>query len=113
MQRFTVEALDGLGPEFLPARTAVIEELSWLLQRVPKLPTLTFSDGTRFADPATAAWIDEAVAGSQSPAESRVQNAATTDVEIEALLEKARQIFAAGDLAGAVALLSSPQGGER
>jgi type VI secretion system protein VasJ len=110
MQRFTVEALDGLGPEFLPARTAVIEELSWLLQRVPKLPTLTFSDGTRFADPATAAWIDETVAGSQSPAESRVQSAAATDVEIEALLEKARQIFAAGDLAGAVALLSSPQG---
>lgn len=109
MQRFTVEALGGLGPEFLTARTAVIEELSWLLQRVPKLPTLSFSDGTRIADPATAAWIDETVVAARGPAEPRIPGAAVADGELEAQLEKAKQIFGTGDLAGAVELLSSPQ----
>lgn len=109
MQRFTVEALGGLGTEFLTARIAVIEELSWLLRRVPKLPTLSFSDGTRFADPATAAWIDETIVAAQGPAEPRAPGAAVADSELEAQLEKAKQIFGTGDLAGAVELLSSPQ----
>lgn len=109
MQRFTVEALDGLGTEFSPARNAVIAELSLLLQRVPRLPSLTFSDGTLFADPVTTAWIDETLSTTRGSAGPQGPGPAAAYGELEALLEKAKHVFSAGDLAGAIALLSTPQ----
>ncbi len=108
MQRFTVEALDGLGLEFTQARTAVCAELSLLIQRLPKLPTLTFSDGTRFAEPATNAWIDETLGTMQASAGQQTQTAVAAESELEERLAAAKQIFAAGDLGSAIAFLSTP-----
>jgi len=110
MQRLVVDALDGLGPEFSAVRTAVISELSLLLQRVPKLPSLSFLDGTRFADPGTIAWIDDTLAslhGSSGPALPGPASAQTGS-EGDPQLAEAKRAFEAGDLAGAVVLLASP-----
>jgi type VI secretion system protein VasJ len=108
MQRFAVEALDGLGPDFAAVRAAVIAEVSILLRRLPKLPTLAFQDGTRFADPATAAWIEETIIPRQSSAGQQMPGPAMANGELEAQLEEAKQLFAAGDLAGAVDVLATP-----
>ncbi len=110
MQRLTVDALDGLGAEFSAVRTAVMSELALLVQRVPKLQSLSFTDGTRFADPTTSAWIDETVlsaAGSPGPT-SPTSAATPLDGKFDAQLAGAKQVFDTGDLAGAIALLASP-----
>jgi type VI secretion system protein VasJ len=109
MQRYLVEALDGLGSDFAGVRAAVIAELLLLLHRVPRLPSLAFADGTRFADPATVAWIDEVQASSSNASAPQIPGPAMSTGELETQLEEAKKVFAAGDLAGAIALLVSPQ----
>jgi type VI secretion system protein VasJ len=109
MQRFAVEAVDGLGPEFSTVRAGIIAELSLLLQRVPNLPALTFADGTRFADPATAGWIEETLSTMPGPARTHDTRPPGAGDETEDQIDTAKQMFAAGDLAGAIGLLSSAQ----
>ncbi len=110
MQRLTVAALDGLGLDFSAVRSGVISELALLVQRVPKLRSLSFMDGTHFADVTTSTWIDEIVdtrvgsSGPTLPGQLELQ----TNGQLDAQLGEARRAFEAGDLAGAIALLASP-----
>jgi type VI secretion system protein VasJ len=118
LQAFIVSALDALGPEFQQARNAVLQELAILLQRVPRLPSLTFTDGTAFASPATQSWIEETVlpvlggAGSAgSPSTSGIR-----DGRMASAFAQARKILDRGDLAGAVGSLQNtavPDGSRR
>lgn len=55
--RYTVRALEGLGPSHHEAIRAVVEELASFIRRVPGLLELHFADGTPFADDETRAWI--------------------------------------------------------
>lgn len=111
MQRLTVAALDALGAEFQAVRTALLTELAILLQRLPKLSSLTFSDGTRFADPATTDWIEESVMpilGSGEPSGGGGINVSRFgDEELEAQYKEAKRILNAGDFAGAITLLQA------
>jgi type VI secretion system protein VasJ len=111
MQRFTAEALEGLGPEYSAARIAIISELTTLVQRVPKLPSLAFADGTPFADAATSAWIDESLLVLQASSGGSVQGALgpQSNGKLDAQVEEAKHAFESGDLAGAIAILASPQ----
>lgn len=109
MQRLTVAALDALGGDFLGVRTAVLSELAILLQRVPKLSSLMFSDGTRFADPATSDWIEETVMPVLGAAESggAVPGVRFGDGELDTQFVEAKKVLDSGDLAGAIALLQA------
>lgn len=110
VQRLTVAALDAQGSEFATVRTAILSELAILLQRVPKLSTMTFSDGTRFADPATNDWIEETVMPVLGSSGSSSSGLSTRfgDGEIDNQFAEAKKILDGGDLASAIALL---QGG--
>jgi type VI secretion system protein VasJ len=107
LQRFIVAAMDAIDSDFQHARMAMLQELAILLQRVPKLPSLTFSDGTRFADPATQSWIEETVmpvlgsgeGGGIGPAGPALES------DLAALFAGAKRILAKGDLAAAIAYL--------
>lgn len=57
LNRLTAEALSRLGSRFEKAHDAVCEETAFLLQRLPGLDDLTFSDGTPFATPDTKQWL--------------------------------------------------------
>lgn len=109
LQRLAVAALDGLGSEFQTVRTAVLTELAILLQRVPNLESLTFTDGTRFAEPATSDWILEVVTpvlgqgGSAGPG----VGFRFLDSDLDAEIAGARKTLDGGDLAGAILLLQS------
>ncbi|MCI0695669.1 type VI secretion system protein TssA [candidate division KSB1 bacterium] len=107
LQRFIVAAMDALGSDFQHARMAILQELAILLQRVPQLPSLIFSDGTRFADAVTQSWIEETV----MPALGSGENAGVgpagpaLDSDLAALFAEAKKILAKGDLAAAIAYL--------
>jgi type VI secretion system protein VasJ len=106
LQRLIVAAMDALGSDFQHARLAILQELAILLQRVPKLPSLTFSDGTRFADAATQSWIDETVMPVLGGDGAGVGPAGPPlDSDLAALFAEAKKILAKGDLAAAIAYL--------
>jgi len=84
-----------------------VQELSLLLRRLPKLSSLMFSDGTKFADPATEAWIEETVLpalGAAGPAEPAVPVPQDETLLAEGF-DEAKRVLAKGDLAGAIAVL--------
>src|SRR5439155_5180151 len=60
LQYLLVMAINNLG-DFENVKAAILRELAIFLERLPKLPTFTFSDGTRFADLVTQSWIEETV----------------------------------------------------
>jgi type VI secretion system protein VasJ len=66
-------ALAALGPQFAEAARRVMEESARFFSRLPGVEKLSFTDGTPFASPRTAAWLREAAAdaagsGENSPA---------------------------------------------
>jgi type VI secretion system protein VasJ len=107
LQRLAVSAMDAL-PGYESARGGVLQELGLLVRRLPRLPTLLFSDGTQYANAATQDWIQEVVLRELLPAGS-LPAATTTDDDDRELVEhlnEARKLLALGDLVGALSLLS-------
>lgn len=113
LQRFSAEALRGLGEGHRAAREAVVFELRALLQRMPGLPALRFSDGSPLADPTTAAWLDGEVLPSPARLAAAPSPAATpgstSDGEASPA-DEARKLAGAKGLAEAVAFLQSALG---
>ena len=61
LNRLSAEALARLGTRFEKAHNAVCQETAFLLQRLPGLENLSFSDGTPFATPETKQWLESIV----------------------------------------------------
>jgi len=58
LNRLVSEALSRLGSRYEKAHEAVCQETAFLMQRLPGLENLSFSDGTPFATPETRQWLD-------------------------------------------------------
>lgn len=102
LQRFIDQALAGLGDDFAAARDAVQGELRALLTRLPGLETLSFAEGTAFADPQTLDWIETIqTAGATAGRSHRQSN------PVAAALDKAEQLFANDDAGGALDCLTT------
>ena len=59
LSRYTAEALENLGHD--PARQAVADHTARFVRRFRGIEKLTFSDGTPFADFATAQWLEDII----------------------------------------------------
>lgn len=57
LNRFTAEAMEGLGEQFSDAYAAVCQESSFLVNRLAGLEDLCFADGTPLADSETKQWL--------------------------------------------------------
>ena len=57
LQRYLCAALVGLGPDYAACSNAIRIELAMLLSRLPALASLSFDDGSPFADAMTREWI--------------------------------------------------------
>ncbi len=101
--RFGCLALKNLGERYAGAYRVWRGELAALLQRVPEIVDLRFSDGTPFADERTRQWIESEIAtsGAAAPAPGS-SGAAEAPLEV---VGRARQALAGGDGAGALAML--------
>ena len=106
LQRLVASSLKALGAPAAAAHAAVVDATASLVRRLPTLPTLTFQDGTPFADPLTAAWLDE-IAGSEGGGSQRAGG------QSEEAIQAAREAAAGGDVPGAVAGLMADAGNPR
>ena len=111
LQRLMASAMEALGAVYQPAAEAVMIETALLLQRLPGLVHLTFSDGTPFADPMTQEWLDMKVSGLLGTGEAvaGVTVGGNTD-HLDAQFQQARQKLGTGDLAGALAVMKDGNG---
>ena len=103
LQRLLAAALRALGPPAAAACTAVEDATAALVRRLPALPTLTFQDGTPFADPLTVSWLSDLAADGDS-------GAGAASGASEAAIREAREQAGSGDVPGAVAALMAGAG---
>lgn len=108
LNRFAAESLDNSGPLYRFAYEAVCQETSHLIQRMPELPTLRFSDGSPLADQQTQDWLASISTGSASAlaypisageADTSVQN------RIQEVFQNAQQLVKEKKLIEAVSLI--------
>ncbi|WP_031482696.1 type VI secretion system protein TssA [Maridesulfovibrio frigidus] len=114
LSHLTVLALEGLGEDYSNSKLAVELEVSVLVKRLAGIESMTFSDGTPFADTKTKSWLKslnrEKDAGFGGTAE---KGAAAEKIFAEAAkLVKSKKIFDAVSIIQD-SLNSSPSGHER
>lgn len=113
-QRMVWECLSALKAE--QAMREVELQLALLLQRLPGLAELRFSDGIAFADPQTRTWIDAHVLPHLSPSEPDAPLPVTDLPAWELALEHAQELLRISGFKPAVQLLKREAGsaqGER
>jgi type VI secretion system protein VasJ len=106
-QRYSDRALLGLGEAYAAARRGLLDEVRSLLRRLPTLPSLSFQNGTPFADADTNKWILEEV-GCEEGVPSRpalVAAAAPDSAEVVAAREQAKELARKGRLSHALGKL--------
>ncbi len=107
LQRYLVTAFDALGAPFAAARDGVIEDVASLIRRFPNLSTLTFADGTPFADVATREWIETRIRPAMGGGgdAGAAPSASGGSEALEEAYAEARAHLTKGDLAAAIAAL--------
>lgn len=107
LQRLVVSALDALGSSYEETRTAVICEVALLVRRLPSLPTLTFNDGTPFANPLTQEWIESTVQSTwaESGDDSEGEGSGNEQAPILEQYQEARDHLGSGDLDDALSVM--------
>lgn len=107
LHRYVATAMDRLGATFLDARATVGREVVGFLQRFPAILSLTFSDGTPFADSATQMWFEAELSKyGQGGAGSGSQAASAEDEEAIRRFAEAKEMVAGGKLAEGLSLAS-------
>ena len=97
LHRFVALAMDRLGVQFASAREVVGREVVSFVTRYPTLPTLTFADGTPFADSATETWLaEESQKWSSSGGSAGPSAASAEDEELAQRFEEARELVVGG-----------------
>lgn len=105
LQRLVAAALDALGKPYEEARQAVMVELAVLVDRVPRLLSLSFQNDVPFATPLTVDWIENEVQpllGDGEEAEGAAADEVATVTEDH---EEARKELSSGSLEEALACM--------
>ena len=108
LQRLVASALQALGAPAATAHAAVVDATAAFVRRIPSLTTLTFQDGTPFADPLTVAWLDEIARPAAGDGGGGSAESASADA-----IREARGQASGGDVPGAVAALMAGAGNPR
>lgn len=106
--RHVAQGLERQGAAYAEARKAVVSEVLAFVAAQPLMLSLTFSDGTPFADEATKSWIEEQQAslgggagGGGGGANLKVDE---EEAEMRARFEAARQMVTEGQIAEGLGL---------
>ncbi len=105
-QRYIATALDRIGPSAANAREVVGREIVALVERIPTVVNLKFSNGMDFADAATKAWIEEEQAkylGSSGP-DAATSAGAEEDAQLAERFEVAKQLVTSGEVGDGLAV---------
>jgi len=90
LQRHVVQGLEQQGASHRAARDLVVALTRDLIERVPALASLQFSDGSPLADELTRQWLAEQVAAGGGGAAAAAMPAAAASVDAAALAELRR-----------------------
>jgi type VI secretion system protein VasJ len=107
LHRMVAVAMDSLGALFLGAREVVGREVVSFVQRYPAIPTLTFSDGTPFADAGTQSWLQTETGkygGGGGGGASSSSAVSEEDAELQKRFEEAREMVTTGKVPEGLAL---------
>ena len=107
LQRLVASALEALGKPYAVAHEAVAADTALLVNRLPGLTSLTFADGTPFADPLTVDWIETQVQPMLGGEGDSSGGGASADGQMAAAqqYEEARKTLGSGDLAAALEIM--------
>jgi type VI secretion system protein VasJ len=110
LNRMVAEGLAGLGAGYEDALAAVCQETAYLLQRLPELASLSFSDGMPFAAEQTRTWLQTIAFGRSNAASAAGARtgAAEAQPDDQALIAKARALALKKQVVKAVELLQQP-----
>ena len=102
LNRHVSEGLANLGENYQAAKGEVDRGTAFLLHRLPGLETLSFSDGTPFADPETRQWLKEIAFKGGTVEESSSKDASLIPPQeknpIEKEVEEAQALIKKGKL---------------
>lgn len=109
LQRILAGALRNLGTPYAPVHRAVLADTALLIDRLPGLPTLSFSDGTPFADPLTQDWLDETVRPLLDDDDRSAGRPAPSEGDLPATRHygEAREVLSGGSLEDALAVMNT------
>ena len=112
---FSDRALAGLGSDFQEARSAIQQEVAFLLQRLPGLEDLSFKDGTPFASQPVKLWLGKEVFNRWIPAPSNQQTLnpvedVSKDDPLQQVLERLQEKQSEGKFNEAVTLFQESIG---
>lgn len=101
LQRYTVQALEGLGEEYASVLEAVREELRGLLMDFPSLPELTLNDDTPTANAQTLQFLREEglLGGASAPRPKEPARAQSEDDLLREAIKSRKYEVALGILA--------------
>jgi type VI secretion system protein VasJ len=110
LHRYVALAMDNLGSSYAAARETVGREACYFVARLPGVASMSFSDGTPFADAGTQTWLDEEASkwGAGGGGSAASAAASAEDEEIAKRFEEAKKLVSGGNpaegLASALAL---------
>jgi type VI secretion system protein VasJ len=102
LHRYVATAMDRIGPQFLAAREVVGREVVNFVGRTANVETLTFADGTPFADAQTRTWLEEEgrkYGGSGGGGSAASAAASAEDEEVAKRFADAQKMVAEGKVA--------------
>ncbi len=112
LQRFSDDALEGIGADAVAVRQSLLRDLAGLLKRVPTLSDLQFADGIPFADSTTKSWIDSIVKAAVGEPSPVLVPALDRDDELKEHFGAARKVAKSGTLEEGLRLLQQGLDGD-
>jgi type VI secretion system protein VasJ len=106
LNRFSAEALTGLGDSFQDAHDAVCRETAYLVHRIPGIESLAFLDGTPFCDGETQQWLKSIRLGRGSGMDAPVLAAgAGQDGHMAEMIQQAQALAKKKEVGRALSIL--------
>ncbi|MBN2243170.1 MAG: type VI secretion system protein TssA [Acidobacteria bacterium] len=105
LHRMCDTALAALGPEYSRARNALKSEAATLLERLPGLEGIEFSDGTPFADESTRNWISTRLFPENAGQGVQESAPGAEDDFLSEVRTRSRQLLLDGDAKAALGLV--------
>jgi type VI secretion system protein ImpA len=118
LQRYLLNAFEGLGDDYARAAQAVRGEIRTLLAEIPTLPEMTLMDDLPTAGPSTLAWLkSEGLVGTpgegdEAPAPRMAAAAAAPSPSADRALERALAEVKAGRTPAAIEMIKRELGRE-
>ena len=100
LSRMSAQALKGLGEDYSSALSALEMETQFYVQRLPGLGSLSFADGSSFADAKTRSWLQSLGKSGGSTGGTETGTDQTTEI-----MAKANQLASSKKLLEAISLI--------